>query len=366
MMNFDEFKNYIAENIKTYLPNTYETAKVELTQITKNNDQIMDAVLIRQDDVNISPTIYLNDYFKEYENGREMRDILHDISSVQQRYALDSDIDISRLTDFDLTKDKIVPRLVNAEKNSQLLSERPHTMMADLAITYHIEFGEAENGKMTVPINNGMLEKYGISVEELHEIAMKNVNDVVRPAFMSMREMLSGMLPDGMGDEMLPPDDGGMMHILTSHDRTHGAAAILSPETMEMIQEKMGDFFILPSSIHEVIILKDDGQATISDLENLVQEVNQTQVAEQELLSDHVYKYDSNEKEIFRADKEAEHLAKVAEKHQEKEAGKAKEASKSEKKPSLKAALSDKKQAVEAKKLTQPVRNPKARAAATI
>ncbi|MBR3736039.1 MAG: hypothetical protein IKN07_09160, partial [Lachnospiraceae bacterium] len=68
-MNFEEFTQYVKDNIKDFLPEKYADAEVDLQEIMKNNDEKLTGLVIRTEDSNITPTIYLNQYFKEYENG---------------------------------------------------------------------------------------------------------------------------------------------------------------------------------------------------------------------------------------------------------------------------------------------------------
>lgn len=89
------------------------------------------------------------------------------------------------------------------------------------------------------------------------------------------------------------PDVPDTMFVLTNDTKVNGAAAILNDDTRQEIADKVGDFYVLPSSIHETLIIPKDAGMELRDLEQMVQEVNQTQVAPQERLSDHVYEYDA-------------------------------------------------------------------------
>ncbi|MBQ7925064.1 MAG: hypothetical protein IJ335_02090, partial [Lachnospiraceae bacterium] len=61
-----------------------------------------------------------------------------------------------------------------------------------------------------------------------------------------------------------------------------------------------GKFYILPSSVHEVILLKDDGEESPSKLQEMVREINQCEVDPTEVLSDSIYHYDIADKVIRR------------------------------------------------------------------
>ena len=105
------------------------------------------------------------------------------------------------------------------------------------------------------------------------------------------------------------PDIPDTMFVLTNDTKVNGAAAILNDDIRQEIAEKVGDFYMLPSSIHETLIIPKEAGMEFKELEQMVQEVNQTQVAPGERLSDHVYEYDAKEHELFRSDR-AEERAK--------------------------------------------------------
>lgn len=336
-LNFEEFKKAIVDNIKDYLPAKFEESDVVVKQILKNNDTVLDGLTIPNPDTNVAPTIYLNQFFEEYQNGKDLNDIIGDIADMYIANTVDQQMDVSILTDFEKAKDNIFPRLVNAEENQELLAQRPHMIMDDLAVTYHLEIGKHDNGNMSVAITNTILDMYGISQEELHDLAVANLEDKVPATFQGMSEVAKEiMLPQIMTDfgfskedaleyiEQTVQDGKEQMYVLTNESKLNGAAVVLNDKAMEDVTEKVGgDFFILPSSIHELLVVPKQEGMEISDLEAIVQEVNATQVSQEEKLSNHVYEYDAKEKELYRADKADEHEQKVEQKHaKEKESSK--------------------------------------------
>ena len=110
------------------------------------------------------------------------------------------------------------------------------------------------------------------------------------------------------------PDIPDTMFVLTNDTKVNGAAAILNDDNRQEIAEKVGDFYMLPSSIHETLIIPKDAGMEFKELEQMVQEVNQTQVAPGERLSDHVYEYDAKEHELFRSDRAEERVKQKEEK----------------------------------------------------
>ena len=352
-MNLDEFKQAIVDNIKDYLPAKFEESDVEVRQVLKNNDTALDGLIIHDPDTNVAPTIYLNQFFEEYQNGRDLNDIIGDIADVYIANTVDKQMDVSIVTDFEKAKGNILPRLVNSEENQELLAQRPHMIMDDLAVTYHLEMGKSDNGNMSVAITNAILDMYGISQEELHDLAVANLEEKMPATFQGMSEVVKEMmLPQIMSDlglskeaaldyiEQMIPDGNEQMYVLSNDSRLNGAATVLNEKAMEDIAEKVGgDFFILPSSIHELLVVPKQDGMDYSSLEAMVQEVNATQVAPEEKLSDHVYEYDAKEKELYRADKAEEHEQKVEQKH-------AKEKGAEKEKVSIKDKLSQNKEKV--------------------
>ena len=312
MMNYDEFKGSMQDQIKDFLPEKYEDADVQIREVLKNNDTILDGLTVVGTDSNISPTIYLNDFFDDYENGRPVEDILQKIADIYVNSDQNINFDNSLVTDFENVKDKIVCKVVNKDANEHMLENLPHRDMEDLAVIYQIALGGDGDGIATVNISDQLLERYGINKEELHDIAVQNTAELRPATFRSMQEVIMEMMgASELADMGMDADmdmSGGMpMYVLTNEDKMHGAAAMLYPNLMDEIAEKVGgDFFVLPSSIHELLIIPKDSGAERGELENMVQEVNATQVAPDEVLSDHVYEYDTKEHELFRSDKAEE------------------------------------------------------------
>ena len=357
-MTFDEFKQEVVEKIKDFLPVEYQNAEVSIQDVIKNNDTHLSGLTIRKEDTGISPTLYLNDYFEAMENGEHsMNGIL---TRIADTYAQAAEHDIAKsaedivknITDYEETKDKIVPRVVNREANEERLKELPHKDVGDdLAVTYHVDLGNDGDGSMSVAISNQMMEKYGVSIDELHDQACANMEKLTPTQIKGMQDTLMEMMIPGYADmseeekntqayEMgFDRQEPEAMYVISNSEKTFGAAALLDADAMDKIEQQIGEFYILPSSVHECILVPKTDEMDLATLENMVQEVNATQVAPNEVLSDHVYKYDSETKEIFRADKEAEHI-------KAKEAGRDAKAEKTEEKkerPSLKARLEDKK-----------------------
>lgn len=336
MMNFEEFKDQVAENILGHFPEEFQEAEVRIERRVKNNDTVHEGITIHKQDEAISPMIYLEGYFEEYKNGANLDELMDQMTTQYLHHQLESrDMNVSGIMDYDSIKDKITCRLVSFENNQERLANAPHKMVSDLAVSYHIVINVNEEGIGSVMIDNSMMERYGVTVDDLHEQAIANMPTMNPVVFKPLSEtMLEVMVPDFMAEhpelsedqarEMLEemiPHDGPEPYVLTCENKINGASELIVPAVREMVAEKIGgDYFILPSSIHETLILPKNNAMEVDELVAMVQEVNSTMVQQEEILSDHVYEYDAKKQEIVRADKVQEQSHEQSqEKQQEQE-----------------------------------------------
>ena len=277
MLNYEEFKDTIVSKIKDYLPADYADATVTINSVLKNNSLKLDGLNIRRENERIIPNIYLNQFYDDYSDGRALEDILSDIAKIRQKN--------SGPVDFDVTAIK----LINSEQNAEYLKGKPHIEFADLSAIYYIDLGTDECGSMTTVISDYLLSQYEVSVEELHQTAIRNMASNAR--FSTMFEVLTEIMSDNIpADALCEADD--MMFVLSNKNKINGASMLLCPSVMDMITEKVGkDYYLLPSSIHEALVVPDRPDMEVDSLASMVREVNATQVAKEEQLSDHVYRY---------------------------------------------------------------------------
>ena len=316
ILSYDEFKEQVKDDILRYLPDSFSDADVSITDILKNNDTKLCGLLIKANDSNIAPNIYLEGYYRMFESGDSMDMVMRKIADTYLEHSQVENFEVSQITDWEQVKNRVSCRLINAEYNKDYLAEKPHTYFEDLAVVYYVDLGGNENGRMSTVINNQLMESYGVSVEELHQVALDNLSHSAM-SFKTMRDVMIEM----MGEEaamFIPEEEVPSMYVLTNESKIHGASSILDKGMLEQISERVGgDFIVLPSSIHEVIIVPVMDQFNTRDLENMVHEVNSTQVSAEERLSENVYVYDSVEQELILSDRMAERLAERESQEQE-------------------------------------------------
>lgn len=311
-MEYNEFKDYL----KTKMEERFPDSEVDITSVVKNNDTVLDGIVIRNEGSNIAPNIYVNQFYEDFENGRSMENIADTIAEIRMEHDVAGNFDIAKVLDWEEAKDHITCKLINAQENEQYLSDKPFTQVEDLAAIYQIAMSQDEKGSATITIHNGIMERFGVDTETLHQTALENMDTLMPAKFTSMQSVMEEMLlPDMMNElgisaeeakEMLSanrPEDVPGLYVLTNDNKLNGAACILKPEVREQIAEQLGgDFYVLPSSVHETLIMPKTADSDYKELEAMVQEVNATQVEPEERLSDHVYEYDAAAHEFMRSD----------------------------------------------------------------
>jgi len=159
-------------------------------------------------------------------------------------------------------------------------------------MTYHIYIPSKDDGFLSARVTNQMMEDYSVTPEQLHQDAIANTPRIFEPKVQSMMEALTGI-----------PEEDPQMMVVTNSQGSLGASALFCEGIMDKAAEHMkGNYFVLPSSIHEVLLLPDDGTMDREVLEAMVQDVNMTAVSPEDMLSDHVYHYDAKDHVLEKAE----------------------------------------------------------------
>lgn len=321
MFNFEDFCDYVQMSIKDHLPVEQQDAKVTINNVMKNNGLTLHGVVVHPEGQCVAPTIYLEGFFKQYEGGADLDSVMDKIAGTISEHLNTPEefSDVAQMySNYDAVKDKIVMAVVNTAKNRELLSQVPHTEREDLSLIYKVVVGTGADGIGSITIRNEHMEQWGVTVDEIHEMAMKNTKEILPVTVQTMTEVMREMFgSDGMPEEMAEMMFSDMplnqqMFIISNKSKVNGAASMFYEDTLSELADKIGtSLYILPSSVHEVIAVSTD-MGTPEALAGMVREVNGGQVAPEEQLSDHVYKFDAKAKIISLADTTMEQL-KVSE-----------------------------------------------------
>ena len=286
-MEYSIFKECILEAMKERFP---DDTVIEYKDVLKNNGVKLDGLLVRTEGRDISPTVYVNDYYDLLEEGEDFERICDRIEELIVNNRISPDFDPDSLIAFDNVKDKIAFKLINYSKNTELLKDVPHKKYLDLAVVYYITVNDEFIERGSILINNSHLKLWDKNEDEIDELARINAPSLFKAELKSMADTLSEFLGFEGEDEMALADCN--MYVLSNDKKHFGAAVMLYDNILKEFAGKVGsDFFILPSSVHEVIMIPTEYVDEAARLDEMICEINATQVPAMDILSDHSYLY---------------------------------------------------------------------------
>ena len=329
-MEWNQFIKKIEEEVQFFMG---ETATVGAISVMKNNGVMLQGIIIKEEGMNAGPTIYLNDYYEALKEGRQLQEIVSDIMAVYENNKIQDHIDISFFSDFARVKDRISCKLIQYEQNKELLEQVPYMHFLDLAIVFYYPFESEVLKNAAILIYHKYLKQWEITTEELYAIAAANTPRIMPPQIQHIDDMMKEMFAyhiekdwqDSISRNLYPKQEhtieinnewtqevaGQMMealqtegeripmYVLSNQERIYGATCVLYPGLLEEFSKELGcSLWILPSSVHEVILIPDQGGEDVEKLKKMVSEINRTQVEEEEVLSDSVYYFDQLTKKI--------------------------------------------------------------------
>ncbi len=296
-MNYEEFKDYVLKYAKNEIG---EEGKVCINHVIKNNGTELDGLVIMLNSKNVSPTIYLEAFYNEYISGVNIDTIIECIMTLYNNSMDKMDIKIDFFDDFMKVKNLIAYKVINYEQNVKLLETLPHKRILDLAVVFYCIIKDESIGNATVLIHNSHLSTWNITLDELYKVALDNTPKLLECRITRMSDIIMELFNESDikadEDEILHiinnEDEPCDMYVMTNADKINGAACMFYDDKLSDFADKMdSDVYILPSSIHEVILIPAISQINKNQLENMVREVNIDGVAPEEILSDNVYVY---------------------------------------------------------------------------
>lgn len=297
-----------AETVKTVVEAVCGSeCSVDVQKVVKNNGRILTGVAIRSRESNIAPNIYLERYFEEYKDGRRMENICKEIVQVYEKNKVQKEFSMENITNFENVRDRICFKLVNWKKNAGQLADAPYVEYQDLAVVFYILVSKDNSGTASILVRNALMDMWDVDEDMLYRLAKENTQRLFRGRVSSMMEVMKEIMGDGenIRDEEIPgaffdmdiyEDSAFPMYVATNVYNQNGACVLLYDGVLETFAKKIGgDFYILPSSVHEVLFVPANEDMDARCLIQMVREVNATEVAPEEILSDNVYRYHAEE-----------------------------------------------------------------------
>lgn len=300
-MEMREFAEKVRKAMTEVLGDGYE---VKLQEVQKNNGVRLQGLLILTEKQNISPTIYLKPFWEAYEGGVTLADLVKRILQIYREDTPGESVDMSFFRDFEKVKDRICYRLIDAKQNKELLEKIPHIPFLDLAICFYYAYEGEALGSGSILIYHTHMNLWKTGTTDLMRLAQVNTPRLFPWECNSMESVIRELYEQEnegnfTGDEQQQFLTEVSMCILSNRQRIFGAACILYPGVLEELARKAdANLFILPSSVHEVILLPDSRQEDPLQLKSMIYEVNRTQLEPEEVLSDSLYYFERLEKNV--------------------------------------------------------------------
>lgn len=279
-----ELVNEVVEIIEVIIDGM--NSKVIVNEVVKNNNTKLTGVCIMLENENIFPTVYLENYDLTSSNVREVAvQIISD--SYRARLEMPK-IDTDKLLTPEYIKNNAIIRLINYKANEEMLRTTPHIRFFDLAIVCYVNVGY--NG--AIRLDDNIFKTLYIPKDELFYIANTNTQNIFSPKGRNMEEIFFGIESKHKELSTFNMDNPLPMYVLTNAESVYGATTILYDGLLEELSNQTKtDLIIIPSSVHEVILVPKIDGVEVDKITEMVQEVNGGQVAPEERLSDHAYIY---------------------------------------------------------------------------
>ena len=288
-MLYEQFVQEIEMRVQMRLR---DNQKVYTHTATKNNGRKRQGLTFVETGINISPTVYLEEYYERYQRGYTMEEIVKQLLELYERIRFQHSWEGNFIQKYENVRGRIIYQLINREANKELLQNVPHIPYLDLAIVFYvlIELDKEKDRMATMLIKNEHLGWWDVTVQDIYRMADENTERILPYEFSNMLAVIEHMLDDWEKREAEKEEE---MYVLSNAVRNYGAAAILYPNRLKAIADYLGEsFYVLPSSVHEVIIIPKSKAPSKRYLSRIVKEINGTQVKEEEVLSDCAYYYD--------------------------------------------------------------------------
>ena len=271
--------------------------EISFQTITRNNDVRLHGCLLRRNESHIAPTLYMENFYDLYKDGMSVGET----ADAMLKICVNSLDDVREFEfapeDWESVRKMIGMKVLGYERNPELLQRVPYIRYEDLAVVFIFVLKEAGITGGVAVITSELSGLWGISAEELFAQARQSAPVLLEPVVSNIRNMI-GDCPEEVEEIIDDPENAVDMYILTNKSQTYGASSLFYPGLLEKITDYLGGgFYILPSSVHEVILIP-EAAGEPDALRRMVQEVNRCEVPEDMILSDNVYYYDPEEKQF--------------------------------------------------------------------
>ncbi|MBQ9278776.1 MAG: hypothetical protein IJ224_09120 [Lachnospiraceae bacterium] len=284
-MDLNEFTLMVCDKIKEYL-SAYDFDEIYEREVVKNNGVIYKGLVISKKEKDAAPTIYMDYYYGLYKQGKSIDSIVRLIfdnykDSIKKLEFLEEHT--NDLMDY---KDKLFIKVVNYEKNKLILEDCPFVPFQDMAITFRYLVHKDERGVSSTIVKNVLMDSWGLNTHSLYKIAYENTGKLFPPMLKKMSDIISLWSPR---EVFIPEND---IYVLTNESGINGASNIIYKEILDdFCQNKSEEYYIIPSSIHELVLIPKGLEEDADSLKMFIKEVNKYVIPKVDFLSDNLFIY---------------------------------------------------------------------------
>ena len=280
------------------------TKKFRIWETRKINGTVSFGIFSAGNGCGASPVVYLEPFYDAYRNGMPLEEITGQIrKGLDGGESLDSEA-VRILERFETAAGRLVFRLVNADMNRDLLDQVPHVRILDLAVVFYVWLGNGNGGVLTAMVTREAADRWGVTPEGLWKLASVNAKREMPPVLRGIGTMLEEtMAGDGRklpGESRAGSSGEDFMYVLTNLEGIWGAGCILYPGELKKAASRLGgDLVVLPSSVHETLLLVRTGEEDPEELGRMISGINREVVAREEWLSFQAYGYSRKEDRLM-------------------------------------------------------------------
>ncbi len=298
-MDFEEFKNTVMDLVSKEIDDRgLENLSLKLTTIDSPDGQT-ERLMVSVGEAKMSMAFRLQEIYQSVENGEDIdHAVFKMVNTIEDSISViknKEDEVKSLISDYDVVKDQTYLRMIPG--NSPILKDTPHKMIEDMALVVNIQIDalSGQNGRSCVVVSKPLMEMYGIDEAQLFADAEKNSLSNEPMVFTPLGDMIKNLI---QAENLPTPEDAGIVtYIASNKSGFHGAAVAGYPDFCKKATEAIGgSFYMLPSSVHEFILIKDDGNHKPKDLNAMIKNVNETVLEPRDILASQCYHYDAKTK----------------------------------------------------------------------
>lgn len=304
-MTNEEFIRFAKEHILEYMPEEYADAEVHTGPVVLPNDEQYTGLYVTSDNRTMGNRVWLEEYFGEIRNGRPLEDVMQEIAGVLASPVASLEMNLGDFLDFDSMKSHLTTKLCDPASSSNYLNDKPWVPIGDWGMLFRVKLLNVPGMTGSVPVTYHLMDTWGIDLETLRREAVRNESSL-DPAWMRpiQDSVLSGSRvtgPNLLDSETPLRLDPHSLYVLSNKSHFNGACVVGWDGVLERVGEVLGtDFVVVPSSIHEVIIVPDMPGRDMRMTEASLREgnANPLVVAREDILSDRVQFYDRARKQL--------------------------------------------------------------------